>query len=76
MVKVAENKVVDLDILPGNKQGDQIAEQAKYVKPEFHLMPLTVFRETELPSLAIFPKSKPRESPRTPATQLRPSEVQ
>ena len=29
MVKVAENRVVDLDLLPGNKQGDQLAEQAK-----------------------------------------------
>jgi len=29
MVKVAENKVVDLDIFPGNKQGDQLAQQAR-----------------------------------------------
>jgi len=29
MVKVAENKVVDLDILPGSKDGDKVAQQAR-----------------------------------------------
>ncbi len=31
MVKLAENKVVDLDVLPGNKQGDALAQQTKYI---------------------------------------------
>ena len=30
MVKVAENSVVDLDILPGNKGGDKLVQQARY----------------------------------------------
>lgn len=30
MVKVAENRVVDLDVFPGDKQGDQLAQQARY----------------------------------------------
>jgi hypothetical protein len=29
MVKVAENRVIDLDLLPGDKRGDKLAEQTK-----------------------------------------------
>jgi hypothetical protein len=29
MVKVAENRVIDLDVFPGDKRGDKIAEQTR-----------------------------------------------
>jgi len=29
MVKVAENKVIDLDLFPGNKEGDKLAQQTR-----------------------------------------------
>ena len=29
MVKVAENRVIDLDLFPGNKQGDDLAQQTR-----------------------------------------------
>lgn len=29
MVKVAENRVIDLDVFPGDPRGDKLAEQTK-----------------------------------------------
>lgn len=29
MVKVAENKVIDLDVFPHNERGDQLAQQTR-----------------------------------------------
>jgi hypothetical protein len=29
MVKVAENRVIDLDVFPGDPRGDKLSEQAK-----------------------------------------------
>ena len=35
MVKVAENRVIDLDVFPDDPKGDRLAEQTRYA----HILP-------------------------------------
>ena len=86
MVKVAENSVVALDVLPGNKQGEQLAQQTRYVVTTLHLFyfiipsdPLTLPNQvfhTETQLQASFHPKKPKAHSRTPKLQQVRSEAQ